>query len=94
MLRDDTSESIYYVLAMLNSPHVFDWLSDHGVIKGGIVEFSEKPINSIPIRRIDWSNASETMLHDEISVTCQRLIAEPDETKLDRLHGLIHHLLC
>ena len=31
----------------------------NGIVKGNIVEFSEKPISSIPFRVIDWSNENE-----------------------------------
>ena len=91
-------ESSPYILAMLNHPRVFAWLSANGIVKGGIVEFSEKPINSIPLRRIDWQNAREVALHDEITQTCQRLI-EADSivpapaNLLAELHGLTTKLV-
>jgi adenine-specific DNA-methyltransferase len=55
-LKSDTRESIYYILALLNSEYVFEWLKHKGVVKGNIVEFSEKPLASIPVKRIDWEN--------------------------------------
>lgn len=69
-------ESIYYILAILNNKRVFDWLSYKGIIKGNIVEFSEKPISSIPFRAIDWENKEEVILHDEIVVLCKKYISE------------------
>jgi len=38
------------------------------------VEFSEKPISSIPFRAIDWSNKIEISLHDEIVQLCKNYI--------------------
>ena len=69
--KADVKESIYYILALLNDRRVFDWLSNNGVIKGNIVEFSEKPISSIPFRAIDWNNKREVLIHDEIVKLCK-----------------------
>ncbi|MGB0931432.1 MAG: Eco57I restriction-modification methylase domain-containing protein, partial [Chitinophagales bacterium] len=62
-LKEDTKESIYYVLAFLNNRRVFNWLKNKGIVKGSIVEFSEKPIASIPFKRINWADTSEVKIH-------------------------------
>lgn len=72
--KENIQESIYYILALLNNKRVFDWLSSNGVVKGNIVEFSEKPIASIPFRAIDWSNNEEITLHDKIVKLCKDYI--------------------
>ena len=66
-LKPTTRESIEYVLAYLNHPLVFEWIRSYGIVKGNIVEFSEKPIASIPFRRIDWSNQKEFEIHKRIT---------------------------
>lgn len=76
--KDNVKESIYYILALLNNRRVFDWLSNNGVVKGNIVEFSEKPISSIPFRAIDWNNKEEVLLHDEIVELCKNHIDKND----------------
>lgn len=88
-------ESLPYILALLNNPRVFAWLSANGIVKGGIVEFSEKPINSIPLRRIDWQQAREVALHDAITRVCEQLIAGGPgaDGRLAQLHGLVDELL-
>lgn len=64
--KEGVKESIYYILALLNHRMVFDWLKYNGIVKGNIVEFSEKPIASIPFRKIDFSNKKEVDIHDKI----------------------------
>lgn len=65
--KPGTKESIEYILAYLNNPIIFDWLKCNGIVKGNIVEFSEKPIASIPFRAIEWGNPIEMMLHNQIT---------------------------
>ena len=48
---------------------MFNLLRD--LVKGNIVEFSEKPISSIPFRAIDWHNKKEVILHNEIVKLCK-----------------------
>jgi adenine-specific DNA-methyltransferase len=85
-LKSEVKESIYYILALLNSEHVFEWLKHKGVVKGNIVEFSEKPLASIPVRLIDWKNPKEVKLHEEISSYCKEYITTKNESVLDNLN--------
>lgn len=84
-LRPETKESIYYILALLNSEYIFEWLKHKGVVKGNIVEFSEKPLASIPIKRIDWKDEHEVKLHDEITSWCKNYITRPNGNNLNIL---------
>ncbi|MDH2925431.1 adenine-specific DNA-methyltransferase [Nicoletella semolina] len=72
--KDHIRESIEYITAYLNQPIVFQWLKYNGVIKGNILEFSEKPLSSIPFKLIDWENIKEVRLHNEISKLTRDLI--------------------
>lgn len=60
-------ESIEYIVGYLSTPQVSDWIRVKGLMKGGIAEFSEKPLSEIPFRGIDWSNPEEVKFHDEIT---------------------------
>jgi adenine-specific DNA-methyltransferase len=73
-LKPEIKESVYYILAQLNSDLVFEWLRHKGVVKGNIVEFSEKPLASIPIKLINWENKQEVKMHDEITFLCKEYI--------------------
>ncbi len=83
--KEKTKESIYYILAMLNNHRTFNWLKYNGIVKGNIVEFSEKPISSIPIKLIDWSDEFESNLHNNISNLCKDYI---ETKKIDLLQEL------
>jgi adenine-specific DNA-methyltransferase len=62
-----TEESIAYIVGFLNLPAVSAWVRTFGLMKGGVAEFSEKPLSEIPFRRIDWSNPSEAEAHQRIT---------------------------
>jgi adenine-specific DNA-methyltransferase len=59
-------ESTKYLLAVLNSDTILQWLKYKGLQRGGVLEFSEKPLSRIPIRLIDWSNHQDVTLHNRI----------------------------
>jgi len=92
-VKEGTKESIYYILALLNSRYVFDWLRLKGIIKGSIVEFSEKPIASIPFRKIDFGNSNEVAIHDKLSELTEGYIATMNPQFLLKINELINQLL-
>lgn len=91
-LKDGVRESIYYILSILNSNNVFEWLKRKGVVKGNIVEFSEKPLASIPVRLIDWTKKNEVKLHNEIVESCMAYIKTRDESALEELNKKVEYL--
>ena len=91
-LKDDIKESIYYILALLNNFRVFHWLKYNGIIKGNIVEFSEKPISSIPIKLIDWNNENEVKLHNEITLNVKNYITTKNKDYLIKVNELLDKL--
>ncbi len=91
-LKDNVKESIFYILALLNNHRTFNWIKFNGIIKGNIVEFSEKPINSIPIRLIDWNNKKEIDLHEKISLLTKEYIANKDKKVLNQIESLLDKL--
>lgn len=92
-LKENTKEDIYYILAFLNNKRVFKWLKNKGIVKGNIVEFSEKPISSIPFRKINWENKKEIQLHSEIVLNCKAYIESANENLLNELNILFDKLL-
>ena len=91
-IKEKTKESIEYILSLLNNYRTFDWLKINGIVKGNIVEFSEKPIASIPFRAIDWTNNKEIELHNQITETCQTLIDTKNKTLIQKINNLIDKL--
>lgn len=67
-------EDIKYFLAILNSKIIFQWIQHKGLIRGGVFEFSEKPLSIIPIRLINWEDKSELELYNEIILDVDSLI--------------------
>jgi adenine-specific DNA-methyltransferase len=59
-------ESIKYILAILNSNMMLKWMKCEGLLREGVLEFSERPLSKIPIRLIDWSDENEVRIHDKI----------------------------
>jgi len=90
--KTETKESIEYILAYLNQPIIFDWLKCNGIVKGNIVEFSEKPIASIPFRKIDWNNEDEVSLHNSITDITQQFLTNKDEKLFSKINPLFNQL--
>ena len=92
-LKETTQESIFYILAFLNSKAVFAWLSSKGIIKGAIVEFSATPIKQIPFRKIDFKLAHEKALHDEIAAMAQQIVTNKDSSLNTQIEAKLQQLL-
>jgi len=90
--KPHVKESIEYFLAYLNNHIVFDWLKCNGIVKGNIVEFSEKPIASIPFKVIDWENAEEVTLHERITNATKEYLKTKEEDKLNKINELFNLL--
>jgi adenine-specific DNA-methyltransferase len=90
--KPETLESIEYILAYLNQPIIFDWLKCNGIVKGNIVEFSEKPISSIPFRKINWNKQDEVLIHDKITQTTKKYLLVRNENLLDNIRVLFNQL--
>lgn len=90
--KEDVQENIFYILALLNSKYVFDWLRFKGIIKGNIVEFSEKPISSIPFRKINFSDDYEADIHNQIVLLVQKYLEKKDKNILDHIDKAIDKL--
>ena len=90
-------ESPEYLLAYLNSDILFKWLMIKGLKRGGVLQFSEHPLSTIPIRLINWNNQEEINLHNKIQDTVKMLL---NETQLDtiekykeKINDLLHTLV-
>jgi len=91
--KPKTKESLEYIVAYLNSPSVFNWLKCNGIVKGNIVEFSEKPIASIPFKVINWNNNEEVTLHDTITNLSKQYIETKNNVYLKDINNSINQLI-
>lgn len=92
-LKEKTEESIFYILAFLNNYRIFNWLKNKGIIKGSIVEFSEKPISSIPFRKINFNITEEKEIHDQISYFTEFYLETKEDLLLDKINDLLDKIL-
>jgi adenine-specific DNA-methyltransferase len=91
--KEKTKESLEYILAYLNNPCIFDWLKCNGIVKGNIVEFSEKPISSIPFRPINWDKEEEVALHNEITKLTVHYVDTKENTILHKINYSVNKLI-
>ena len=91
--KPKTKESIEYIMAYLNSPLVFEWLKYNGIVKGNIVEFSEKPIYSIPFKAINWDCSQEVHLHNTITDLSKHYIKTKNTSYLKEINNSIDKLI-
>lgn len=85
--KSNIRESIKYILGILNSDLTFEWIKTKGLMRGGVVEFSEKPLMDIPIKKINWSNQKEIALYDLIVHYSDQLIT--GKPKLHQLNNAV-----
>jgi adenine-specific DNA-methyltransferase len=91
--KQKTRESLEYFVAYLNNPRIFDWLKCNGIVKGNIVEFSEKPISSIPFRAINWEKEKEVELHHQITTLTTQYIETKENTVLEKINYSVNQLI-
>lgn len=91
--KSETKENIYYILAFLNQKPVFNWMKYNGIAKGNIIEFSEKPIASLPYRRIDFQNLKEAAIHDRIVNITKKILEDKDASLIEKLAFEFNSLL-
>ena len=91
--RKDVKESTKYILGVLNSDVTFQWIKRMCVLCGGVAEFSEKPLEMIPIKRIDWNDKRERDIHDDIVPAVDEILIDntDDFSKTD---DLVSKLYC
>lgn len=90
-------EDVKYLLAILNSDTIFMWLKHKGLARGGVLEFSEKPLSRIPIRLINWDDPEEVKIHEIIVHLIGKILQshqtspykEKIEENIKKLYGLI-----
>ena len=87
-LPPDSSYSIYYIQALLNSKYL-EWYSAllGEVFRGGYIARGTKVLKRLPIRKIDFDDKEDKAFHDEITKIQKELISkqgELDKNQKDR----------
>ncbi|MDA4114257.1 MAG: N-6 DNA methylase [Thaumarchaeota archaeon] len=86
-------EDVRYLLAILNSETMLTWMKCKGLRRGGVLEFSEYPLASIPIRLINWQDEQEIRAHDDIVELTNHILKERRiEPYGQRIESLVRQL--
>ncbi|MFZ4084587.1 MAG: Eco57I restriction-modification methylase domain-containing protein [Vampirovibrionia bacterium] len=91
-VKHDREDFIYFLLGYLNSDKVFVWLTNNGIIKGDIVEFSEKPLANLPIPSILEGDSEILLAYAQIV----RLVKESIEFGVDNqleINQILNHII-
>ena len=67
-------EGVKYLLALLNSEVYQEYIKYKGFTRGGVYDFSERPIARIPVILIDWNDAKERRLYEEIVALVDEIV--------------------
>ncbi len=62
--KENTSESLKYLLTLLNSSFLNNWYGNNTKKKGNMREYYFTPMSKIPIRKIDFDNPDEVEIHN------------------------------
>lgn len=89
-------EDLKYILAILNSESILVWMKYKGLARGGVLEFSEKPLYRVPIRLINWDNPNEVEIHNSIVNLVNRIIennkVSPYKDEIEKLLSKLYSL--
>jgi len=87
-------EGILYLLALLNSAPYQEYIKHKGFTRGGVNDFSEKPLATIPIIKIDWNSIEERRIYEEIVNIVKTMIADGVKDSLkEELNNTVLKLL-
>jgi len=84
ILKASCKLDIKYVLGLLNSKLLNYWYKEAGKRKGGMFEYFTTPLSRIPIVDINFSNASEKSIHDElVTLVDKMLVLNKERNKIN-----------
>lgn len=87
-------EGTKYLLTLMNSEPYQEYIKYKGFTRGGVYDFSEKPLAGIPIIRIDWNDIEEKKLYEEIiALTNEILERRLWKQYIDEINELISRLI-
>ena len=87
-LPPDIKYSIYYIQAILNSKYV-EWfvILTGEIFRGSYFARGTKVLNNLPIRKIDFTNATDIAFHDSIVELQKELIKTQDQIDANILNN-------
>jgi len=92
-IRNGVQENAEYVLGLLNSEPIQKWIMIKGFNRGGVHDFSEAPIENIPIPKIDWNNQKEVEIHRLIVEVVKEILTKKRLDKITELNDYVKKLV-
>jgi adenine-specific DNA-methyltransferase len=87
-------EGALYLLALLNSSPYQEYIRHRGFTRGGVYDFSERPLATIPILRVNWNSVEERKIYEEItSITREIITNGVKEALVEELNTQVNKLL-
>jgi len=92
--KKEFREGTKYLLALLNSDPYQEYIVYKGFTRGGVYDFSERPLATIPIVRINWNSNDEKKLYEEILLIVDEILAKKSwKSYIDELSITVSKLL-
>ena len=92
-IKNGVRESVEYVLGLLNSEPIQKWITVKGFNRGGVYDFSEEPLNIIPLPKINWDNPKEVEFYRIIIETVKEIIHQKQQSKISELNNCVSGLI-
>ena len=92
-LNKEIKENIFYLLGYLNSKIIKQWIYINNNNRGNVLEFSESPLGSIPIKLINWQNNKEVKIYQKISNLTKKVMKTYDRKLVNEIDELVNLLL-
>lgn len=91
--KKNCRESIFYILGYLNSQIIKQWIYINNNNRGNVLEFSEAPLNNIPMKIINWENKKEVKMHERISDLTKKILINYDNKLAAKIDKLVNSLI-
>jgi adenine-specific DNA-methyltransferase len=92
-LRKEIGISVKYILGLLNSEPIQRWIIFKGFSRGGVHDFSEKPVREIPLPRVNWNNPNEVEIYRLITTVVTEILNYRTLNKIDELNQYVRKLI-
>jgi len=90
-IKPHVREGTKYLLALLNSKPYQEYILYKGFSRGGVYDFSEKPLATIPIPRIDWNDIEDVKIYNDIKFLVSKILN--GEKAYEELNEIVCKLL-
>jgi len=83
--KESALENLKYLFAILNSTYIDNWYGSNTKKKGNMREYYFTPLSKVPIRKIDFDNTDETLIHQILGGNYSPTPIEDDSFVFDQI---------